>query len=494
VPFPRPRSLGGLIFLGLLLVSLPLLGGVVSAALEISRLADSSERLVLHGIQATRYTQALVRQVAAMERSARLYQLLGRPQLRGVFDENHRRMRVVLDGLAILPSDPTRDALVADIRARAQGIAESLGSQDVGSRAAALREFGTLSQDTGRLSLLASQQIDRELQGVRAETEQTRRRLLWQTAALVPISLGAAFTFALLLGRPLRDIDIAIANLGNGRLDQPVSVRALPTDLEALGRQIEWLRRRLLEVAEERERFLRHVSHELKTPLANIREGSELLIEGAVGSLRPEQREIADILRENSLRLQQLIENLLSYSEWQSKRGGLELSEFPLRPLVDSVTGSYQLRIAARRLRLEADIEDLTLNADRNKLKLILDNLLSNAVKFSPEGGVVALAARADGDELVLDVSDQGPGVAPADRGRIFEPFFQGATPQDGLVRGTGIGLSVVQEFAHAHGGRIQLIDDGIRGARFRLLLPMCRSGAGSTAQVVPQAVESRTS
>jgi len=491
VLFPRPRSLGGLIFLGLLLVSLPLLGGVVSAALEISRLADSSERLVLHGIQATRYTQALVRQVAAMERSARLYQLLGRPQLRGVFDENHRRMQAVLDGLAVLPSEPARDALVAGIRARAQDIAHRLGSQDAGPRAAALSEFGALSQDTGRLSLLASQQIDRELEGVRAETERTRRRLLWQTAALIPISVGAAFTFALLLGRPLRDIDVAIANLGNGRLDQPVNVRGPPTDLEALGRQIEWLRRRLIEVAEERERFLRHVSHELKTPLANIREGSELLLEGAVGSLRPEQREIAGILRENGLQLQQLIENLLSYSQWQTKRGGLELSQFQLKPLIDSVIESYQLRVAARRLRLAVDVDDLVLDADRNKLKLILDNLLSNAVKFSPAGGVVGLAAHAEGDQLILDVTDEGPGVAPTDRGRIFEPFFQGATPQDGLVRGTGIGLSVVQEFARAHGGNIELVEGGGRGSRFRLRLPMGRSGVGDAAQVVAQAVES---
>ncbi len=471
--FPRPRSLSGLIFLGLLLVTLPLLGGVVSAALEITRLADSSERLVLHGVQATRYSQALVRQVAAMERSARLYQLLGRPELRGVFDENHRRMQVVLDGLSVLPADPARDPLVAGIRGRAEHIADGLGSRSTAARTAALREFGALAQDTGRLSLLASQQIDRELQGVRTGTEQARRRLLWQTAALVPISLSVAFAFALLLGRPIRDIDQAIGNLGHGRLDQPVSVRGPPTDLEALGRQIEWLRLRLREVAEERERFLRHVSHELKTPLANIREGSELLLEGAVGTLRPEQHEIASILRENSLRLQQLIENLLSYSEWQSKRGGLELSAFRLGPLVTSVAESYQLRIASRRLRLETAVEDLEIDADRTKLRLILDNLLSNAVKFSPDGGVIRLAARADGDDLVLDVSDDGQGIAPAERERIFEPFFQGATPQDGLVRGTGIGLSVVQEFAHAHGGTIELLDEAHSGAHFRLRMPM---------------------
>ena len=488
---PRPRSLSGLILLGLLLVSLPLLGGVLSAGLEISRLADSSERLVLHGVQDTRYSQALVRQVAAMERSARLYQLLGRPELLEVFDENHRRMQAVLDGMAALPAAGARNELLASIRDRAARIARGLASREAEARSSALREFGALAQDTGRISLLASQQINRELDGVRAGTEQARRRLLWQAAALVPISVGLAFAFALLLGRPLRDIDQAIGNLGLGRLDVPVSVRGPPTDLEALGRQIEWLRQRLREVAEERERFLRHVSHELKTPLANIREGSELLLEGAVGTLRPEQEEIAGILRENSLRLQQLIENLLSYSEWQTKRGGLEPSEFRLGPLVDSVVGSYQLRIAARRLRLEAAIDNLELEADRAKLRLILDNLLSNAVKFSPEGGVIRLAARADGDSLELDVADDGPGIAPEERERIFAPFFQGATPQDGLVRGTGIGLSIVQEFAHAHGGTIELVDDGRPGAHFRLRMPLRRAGRGRAAPIPGEALQS---
>ena len=110
-----------------------------------------------------------------------------------------------------------------------------------------------------------------------------------------------------------------------------------PVGPQALGRQLEWLRVRLLEIAEERNRFLRHMSHELKTPLANIREGTELLLEGAVGSLGSEQREVAGILRDNSLRLQRLIENLLSYSEWQANaRRGLEVSEIGLQPLVKS--------------------------------------------------------------------------------------------------------------------------------------------------------------
>jgi two-component system sensor histidine kinase GlrK len=250
-----------------------------------------------------------------------------------------------------------------------------------------------------------------------------------------------------------------------------VSVKG-PTDLQALGRQLEWLRVRLGEIAEERNRFLRHMSHELKTPLANLREGTELLLEGAVGPLSNEQREVGGILRENSLRLQRLIENLLSYSEWQAKRSGLDVGELNLPAMVQGAIETYQLPINAHRLTLVRQVDDVSFQADRAKLRLILDNLVSNAVKFTPDGGTITVRGRRDGDDVVIEVADTGPGVPPAERARIFETFYQGATPQGGLVRGTGIGLSVVQEFVQAHGGTVELVDGEFPGAHFRVRLP----------------------
>ena len=214
------------------------------------------------------------------------------------------------------------------------------------------------------------------------------------------------------------------------------------------------------------------MSHELKTPLANIREGTELLLEGAVGSLSQEQREVGGILRENSLRLQRLIENLLSYSEWQAKRSGLDLTKLSLPPLIEAAVETYQLPIHAHHLTLVRQVDEVSFTADRAKLRLILDNLVSNAVKFTPDGGTITVRGRLDGADVVIEVADTGPGVPAAERGRIFEAFYQGATPQGGLVRGTGIGLSVVQEFVQAHGGTIELVDGEFPGAHFRVRLP----------------------
>jgi two-component system sensor histidine kinase GlrK len=278
--------------------------------------------------------------------------------------------------------------------------------------------------------------------------------------------------FTLLLVRPIRQIDRVINELGRGTFSRPIRVSG-PKDLVALGHQLEWLRTRLLELAQEKNRFLRHMSHELKTPLANIREGTELLLDGAVGQLDNDQREVTAILRDNGMKLQRLIENLLSFSEWQARSVGLEVSEFRLRPLVKAALEGQQLTLVGQRVRLDVRVEDVTIAADRGKLKLIFDNLLSNAIKFTPHGGTIHIHAHAVREQLVLDVADSGPGIPREERGRIFEAFYQGKSPQGGPLKGTGIGLSVVIEFVQAHGGAIELVDGQFAGAHFRIRLPL---------------------
>ena len=476
----RPRSLTGLILLGFVMVALPALLGTISAAIEMRNLSAASERLVVNGVAATQYTQALVRQVSSLERTARLYQIIPRPALLETYEQNRDLLRKTLENFSALPGgNGERATVIASMRTAVDLISQAIESRSSARISLSLREFTALARNAGRLSNLASAQTDRELKQLQAETEKVRRRLYWQSLALVPITIGLIVMFALVLARPIRQIDAVISSIGHGHLSEPVRVQG-PSDLQALGRQLEWLRVRLQDIAEERNRFLRHMSHELKTPLANIREGTELLMEGAVGSLTGEQREVASILRDNSLRLQRLIENLLSYSEWQAKRSDLEVGEIRLLPLVKSAIETYQLPLNSHNLRLDLQVPDLTLAADREKLKLILDNLISNAVKFTPDGGTITLRAAYDGNgrSLVLDVADTGPGIPPEERPRIFEAFYQGATPQGGLIRGTGIGLSVVQEFVLAHGGSIEIVDGEFPGAHFRLRLPVAPAAA----------------
>ncbi len=134
---------------------------------------------------------------------------------------------------------------------------------------------------------------------------------------------------------------------------------------------------------------------------------------------------------------------------------------------------NQQLTLLSQRVRLEVKIEDVTLNADRGKVRLILDNLLSNAIKYSPKGGAIYLSAQADGEQLLMDVADAGPGIPYDERAHIFEAFYTGKAARGTSVKGTGIGLSVVLEFVAAHGGTVQIMDGQFPGAHFRITMPL---------------------
>jgi two-component system sensor histidine kinase GlrK len=215
----------------------------------------------------------------------------------------------------------------------------------------------------------------------------------------------------------------------------------------------------------------------LKTPLANLREGSELLADGSAGELDTTQREIVQILRDNSVELQGLIENFLAFNSAGSRDAELQLDSVNLDAIVEDVLLQHQLETKRKKVKIDVRCLSTELWLDREKTRILLDNLLSNAIKFSPRGGRIEVSAREHSDYVVLDVKDQGPGVRDVDRDRIFKPFVQGRAPAESTVRGTGLGLSVAREYAELQGGSIEVkqTDTG-KGACFRVLLPMTRA------------------
>src|SRR5580700_1187382 len=477
----RPKSLSGLMLVGLALIAVPLLIAILTAVLQIRDLADTGQKIVIQGVTGARASQELFGQIASLERTARLYQVLNDPKLLELYGTQDGRLSATREQLQRLASSGTRDTLL-EVGALQGTIRAAVMNRGTTSDAAAASDlsarFTQMSTLVERVAQQSNAQVDTEVAALEERTLQARKQLLWQAALLLPLAVVAVFVLTIGVGRPLRQLDRAISELGEGTFTNPIVV-AGPHDLERLGGQLEWLRQRLLELAHERNRFLRHMSHELKTPLANIREGTELLMDGAVGELDSNQREVAAILRENGIKLQRMIENLLSFSAWQTSSVGLEATEFRLRPLIKQVLENQQLTLLSQRVRLDVHVEDLTLVADRGKIRLILENLVSNAVKYSPKGGTIHLQARAAGPHLVLDVADSGPGIPVEDRAHVFEAFYTGRAAKSTAVKGTGIGLSVVLEFVAAHGGSVQILDGQFPGAHFRIAMPMRAIGEG---------------
>lgn len=467
-----PRSFGRLLALGFALVVLPPMVALAGSSLALERITSRSEQAVYQAARATRATRALAEAVTALERSARQYLILhDADALEGYAG---RRQQLAAAAAAIAPGDldAAGGGALARITAEEAGIYGVIVSEGplkpAAMKEAALR-FDALNVLTGEVAKGVDARIAEETDALRDAAEQTRRVLYIQLAALLPLVLALAVGFAVLIGRPVRALDAAIRRLGQGSLGEPVAV-AGPQDFVDLGRSLEWMRGQLVSVEQDKNRFLREISHALKTPLAALREGTDLLNEGALGALTPQQREIAEILRRNGIELQGLIEALLDYGGAQFRGAALDLAPVSLAELIHRVAQDHQLALQGKKLKLELDVPPLSVRADAGKLKGILDNLLSNAIKYSPDGGRIAVTLRHDARALLVDVADEGAGIAPEDREHIFEPFYQGRAPAPGKVRGSGLGLSIVREYAAAHGGGIELVESG-QGAHFRVTL-----------------------
>jgi two-component system, NtrC family, sensor histidine kinase GlrK len=484
----RPRTLLGMVLVGLAFVTVPLLVAIGNAVFKLGSLAAESEVVLDQSATTTLLNERLANLLGSMERNARSYVQVkdmasststvlasstSPSNLLASYDADQADFEKSVTEMRVLPSDAQiRDQLarLASISKDVQRILRT-GTTDE----ALVERFRMLNEAARSVASGMRATMNARLETLQENTRSAQQQLLWLAAALIPGTLVLVGLFLLLVGRPLRQIDRAIRDLGEGDFAQSITVSG-PHDIETLGRQLEWLRHRLKESTDEKNKFLRHMSHELKTPLANIREGTELLLDGSVGQLDIQQQEVTSILRDNGIKLQKLIENLLTFSAWQTHTAALELSEFELKPMVFSVLGQHRLALSNKKIKLQLAISAITVLADEGKLKLVLENLLSNAIKFTSSGGTIHVSAGMQGNDLVMDVSDDGPGVHPDDGNRIFEAFYQGRRPQGGPVGGTGIGLSVVAECVHAHGGSVELVRNGEPGAHFQVRLPLRRS------------------
>lgn len=243
---------------------------------------------------------------------------------------------------------------------------------------------------------------------------------------------------------------------------------------------------RLSELESERARVLRHLSHELKTPLAALREGVALLQDGVAGPLSAQQQEVVMILANNTGLLQKQIAELLDYHATVLDASRLQLRHVELRGLVDSVVEAHRLQLQTQSLQVRVEFAECTEPVKRvacdvaaplldpDKIRIALGNLLSNAIAFTPAGGEIVLRVSRGGnggERLFIDCIDSGPGVAEADTARIFDPFVQGRRRPASGQAGSGVGLSIVREVAMIHGGQVCLVP-AARGAHFRMELP----------------------
>ena len=230
---------------------------------------------------------------------------------------------------------------------------------------------------------------------------------------------------------------------------------------------------RLLELDEMKQSFVSMVSHELRTPLTSIVGYLELMQEGEAGELTEDQAHFLEVMDRNATRLQRLVDDILMISRADSDRLTLTVEPVDVRQLVQRAVDSAGPVARNKGVELVARVEEELpeLAGDRRLLAQLLDNLVSNAVKFTPAGGSVTVGASGDGEEVVIDVVDTGPGIPADEVPRLFDRFFRASTAAD--VPGTGLGLAIAKVIVEAHGGSIGVESELGVGSTFRFVLPL---------------------
>ncbi|WP_286237367.1 sensor histidine kinase [Neptuniibacter halophilus] len=461
-PAWRLSSLKQLVLLSFLVVVTPF--GILIYLATDALVEQSTEGRVLaqQALEVTRRGQQLERLAEDITRSARQYQILAKPEIRQRLDQFLTEYRQQLNIHSLTLQQPDTLQQINQLLDRIES--------DHASEAPSLLPL------TGEINRQIDRVLDQRLQALNQTAQQTQARLSTQTFILLGIEALLILFLSLNIIRPVRRIAARIQAMGTGQEYQVEQVGG-PDELVELDQQLDWLSRRLAEVEHEKQRFLRHMSHELKTPLTTLREGSDLLADQITGSLNPNQMEIANLLQSNSRQLQSLIEQLLDYSRL-SQNEPLSLQQAALLPLIEEAVEPYKLLLEQKQITVHLPEQNIDWYTDRAMLLRILGNLISNAALYGTQQGLLSISLAVEEGELLVEVGNAGPVIPEEDLPHLFEPFYQGQNRRSGPVKGSGIGLSIVRDAADSLGAHVTLITNEDNYVCFRVCLPTPATGS----------------
>jgi signal transduction histidine kinase len=300
--------------------------------------------------------------------------------------------------------------------------------------------------------------------------ERFRRGLLWALA--ITLVLGGAG--ATLLTRaslsPLRRLEADVSAIGVGSLDRRVSVDGLDPELRRVATAFNGVLERLDEAMQRQRQFVARASHALRTPTASILTRAEVTLrrERDADEYRRALGDVATSARDSAA----LVTGLLALARLEQHRGALALEPLDLSELAAEVSRPAAPRAEEAGISLSTAVPPgLTVLAERQSLRELLEALLDNALRYTPRGGRVGLRASEVDGAVELVVHDTGPGIPPADRARVLEPFYRGAAAEETGASGSGLGLAIARTIAEAHGTSLVLRDHAGGGLEVGLTL-----------------------
>jgi two-component system sensor histidine kinase GlrK len=475
-------SLKSLIVLGFVIAVIPLFLAVMYAAFGMRETSALGRTINSQVFEQTKAIRLVMQKTGDIERKARLFILLSDPTLRQPYEQQSYEstrglFKQALSELLKLHVDNKIALLVNELSEKEDLIYQQIiGSAGENNLKLPVDEaFQGLRESSYTLSREFESHVDHEFNELRQQSESLEQGLLIKGAVLFVISFICIAIMLVILSRSMRQLDISIRRLGSGELKEPIIVSG-PSDMRYLGNRLEWLRTHLMDLEVSKQQFMHNVALEINLPLKSIREGAELLANEANEQPDGAQQDIARLLCNNVDKLKTVSEELVRYSQINSKPEMNRKETVNMKDLLDSVIKDFQTRLQAKSISLKKLVRPVEISGIHEQLQSIIEQLMSNAVKYSPAGGEIRIMLRHSGTQMELEVEDEGPGIDPNERTHVFEPFFRGKTAQnDEFAEGPGLGLAIVREYVINHQGKVDIIDSrqDQHGARIRVQIPL---------------------
>lgn len=467
----RPNLIGQFV-ISMLLSLLPLSLVVIVFLNALNKQLAVTQLIVSNNYQVTKSFNFLKQELNSLERATRQNWVLKSESLDTLINEKWQSSLNSIDELSQVSATPqytTQWRRLANTLSTTHTALIKNNQQD-----AAL--FVPISDLMAELTVWLRDTNAAQIQNNQSELSALQSSFINWLVALIPLTLLVGGGFLWRISKRLKGLTSVIDKLGQGHWQQKISVQG-STELVELGEKLRWVQEQLHMLEQQKDTFLRHVTHELKTPLASMVEGTDLLSDEIVGPITKEQQAVLELISESMVRLRTMIDSLLSYNAIRTSKDSVSEVEFSY--LINKINSHFEHRLTAKQqaLNWQNSIPNKPLALPRELIEMILIQLISNALKFSANEQSVNIALALENKLLIMQVSDNGCGIKEQEKSQIFSAFYQGKHSKDVTLQGSGLGLTIVKESVEQLRGQLNVEHNQPQGCLFTIKIPLNNQG-----------------
>jgi two-component system sensor histidine kinase GlrK len=419
------------------------------------------------------YSVDIVRRLSKMEsvsvdieRLIRQYQIVKKDALKGLIEKSTQRF---LEYKQPVCQQLIQQQICSRLAERLSWISQYSATDDPMLIEAQLADF---KENLADLSAQVDTSLDKRIQNQQLYVSSIQQTQFWLTACLLAASFLLILFGSKAILKPIVKLEQLIRAMSRQEDVLPAISKSGPKELIVLEHQLHILAGRLLQLEKLRHALLRHASHELKTPLASIKEGCSLLTEQVVGPLNEQQQEVLSLLNSSTDRLNLLIVQLLDYNLLLQQANPV-FSQIETKGLFEEFVTENSLAIKQNNNPLEIQLDLGSIYADHKLYRRILDNLVSNALAHGSLGRPINIRLYQQGEMQVLDFSNRGQKIPIELRATLFQAFSRGEGKRNDRVTGSGLGLSIISDCARMMFGKVEMVDVDYADVCVRVQIPI---------------------